>query len=591
MRRTRFLWKLFAGYALLILLTSATIGILIGRRIEGDSLRELEGDLREKAVLLRELVRPRPAESPDPEFQRRIRALGEQLETRFTVIRSDGRVLADSWGDPAVMEDHSTRPEVLEARDRGEGTASRFSETVGVTMMYLALPVRREGERVGTVRAAIPLTAVEDRIVYLRGVVALATLTAVAAALALGYFLARRITRPLRGVTEAALSIAAGDYGRRVQVGTRDEFGQLARSFNSMSEQLAERIEAERRERDQLEVVLGGMVEGVVAVDAGERVVHMNRAAERFLGVPPGGGVGRRFWEIIRFSPVREAIRVALEEGEERSAEVTVTSEATDRSVELEAAPLRGGGAVVVLHDVTNLRILEAIRRDFVANVSHELKTPVSAIRGIIETVLEDGEMSPEVKQKFLVRVRDQSLRLSAILTDLLTLSRLEAGEGRPPKEPVDLAALARRCIEAQRAEAEEKGLELVLSRPRHRVTVTGGRDELAQAVDNLITNAVKYTPSGGRIEVRLAEAGDEAVIEVEDTGIGIEPAHRDRIFERFYRVDKARSRELGGTGLGLSIVKHIVRTHGGTVTVESASGAGSTFRIRLPLRESGPDS
>jgi two-component system phosphate regulon sensor histidine kinase PhoR len=279
-----------------------------------------------------------------------------------------------------------------------------------------------------------------------------------------------------------------------------------------------------------------------------------------------------------------------MRNGSEQNREVRLPAERRDRVLLLQASPLRDAagelsGAVLVLHDVTELRHLEEVRRDFVANVSHEVKTPLTAIRGMVETILEDPSMDEPTRNRFLERVRSQAGRLSALVTDLLTLSRVERREEAPEKGTLDLRGPVRESFEQQTSEGEDKGLSMEIETPDSPVPVFGDMEALRQAVDNLLSNAVRYTPSEGRIWVRLRTEGEFAVVEVQDTGIGIEPRHQERVFERFYRVDKARSRELGGTGLGLSIVKHITIAHEGSVSLESAPGQGSTFRIRLPLR------
>ena len=589
MIRSRFLWKLYAGYAVLIILTTSLVGVLVGRRLERDSLAEADIRLREKAHLLRALGQPRLEGVDLAGFQDEIHQLGAETDTRYTVIRRDGLVIADSHEDPAVMDDHGSRPEILEAAQRGVGEASRFSDTLRTEMMYLALRVDRDGRRLGFVRVALPRTAFYERLAFLRMTVALAASLASAVALVIGYVIARRLTAPLDVMTRAAASITAGNFGDRVPVQGQDEIGRLASAFNSMSEELRIRIDTITTERNKLLAIIGGMVEGVVAVDASEVIVHMNDVAARLLEADPVPSIGRRIWEVSHLRDVPEVLGEAMRQKSEVAREVRLPGHGRDRVIQMHASPLRGvagaiSGGVVVLHDVTKLRRLETVRTDFVANVSHELKTPLTAIRGLVETVLDDPEMDESTRRRFLGKVRDQGRRLSALVADLLTISRLESTQAVFERVPVDLGLVVRDSIQAHTPVAEEKRISLVQEGPEGLLAVPGDPEGLRQVVDNLVANAVHYTGEEGHVTVRLFRDGGQAVLEVEDDGIGIEPRDLERIFERFYRVDKARSREVGGTGLGLSIVKHIAVAHKGEATVKSSPGAGSTFRVSLPL-------
>jgi two-component system phosphate regulon sensor histidine kinase PhoR len=342
-------------------------------------------------------------------------------------------------------------------------------------------------------------------------------------------------------------------------------------------------------DRAKLLTILGGMVEGVVAVDRERCVVHINSAAGHILDVGAAASVGRPIWEVTRVRQVSEAIDGAIGDSAEVTREVPLEIGAQERIVQLHAAPLVNGGgervgAVLVMHDVTELRRLERIRRDFVANVSHELKTPITAIRGMIDTIVDDPEMPTDIQAQFIGKIQNQSLRLSLLVTDLLTLARLESTDGILESERLDLREVVRRSADNFRANADAKKVDLTVDVPRDRVMVLGDVEALELMLNNLLDNAVKYTGERGRVNVELRAEGGDAVVAVADNGVGISPEHHDRIFERFYRVDQARSRELGGTGLGLSIVKHVCKAHSGTLTLESTFGAGSRFEVRVPL-------
>jgi two-component system phosphate regulon sensor histidine kinase PhoR len=425
----------------------------------------------------------------------------------------------------------------------------------------------------------------------MRWIVVFGGLLAAAAALGIGLFVTHRVTVPLTAMREVAVAIAAGDYRQRVEARSQDEIGLLSSAFNRMGAQLEDRMRTITEDRSKLLTILGGMVEGVVAVDRDRRVVHLNAAGGRILDVDPAASMKRPIWEVTRVRQVSQALDDAVAGSVEITREVQLEIGAQERIVQLHAAPLVNGhddqvGAVLVMHDVTELRRLERIRRDFVANVSHELKTPITAIRGLIDTIVDDADMPVDVRSQFLGKIQNQSLRLSSLVMDLLTLARLESTDGMLETERVDLREVVGRSIGNFRANAEAKSVSLASVLPAGRVAVDGDAEALELLLNNLLDNAVKYTEDGGNVDVELRVEGTDAVLDVRDNGVGIGPEHHDRIFERFYRVDQARSRELGGTGLGLSIVKHITKAHRGAVTLESTYGAGSCFSVRLPLAQ-----
>lgn len=587
----RFLWRLYGAYALLILVVVVIIGGLMARWTQQDSLKTTEVALYHKADLLKEIAKPHIDSGTTAAFQQQVRDLGQITKTRYTVIRGDGVVIADSHKDPRAMDNHKTRPEVLKAGSHGLGLTTRFSETLGREMMYLALPVVRDGEPIGYVRVAVSRAALEDRLKHVRTLVFVGTGVAGMVMLLLGYLLARRITAPVGKITRMAQAISGGDFSQRLEVPVPDEMGALAEALNSMTRQLKDRVNAIEMDRQKLSAILSSMVEGVVAVDEEERIVHINEAAGRILNCDVSQAMGKAIWEIAGVSEVSSVLAAAMKSAHPKRLEVRLDGGEQPRCLDLYATPLRNEsdevvGAVVVIYDVTELRRLEAVRRDFVGNVSHEFKTPVTAIRGLVETLLDDSGMDPATRKRFLKKINAQAFRLSTLVTDLLTLSRLESDRAVLEKETLDLRTVVSNSFQSMLAAAEAKSLTPVSQLPDYPVSVTGDRESLGQSVDNLLDNAIKYTPANGKITLRLSVEKDRARIDVADTGIGIEPVHQARIFERFYRADKARSREVGGTGLGLSIVKHTAMAHGGEVMVQSMPGRGSTFTVFIPLAQ-----
>jgi two-component system phosphate regulon sensor histidine kinase PhoR len=592
LHRSRFFWKLYTAYVVLVVVTIAIIGIMVSRTIEHNSFDEIENSLRTRAEFLKTALvgQLNGAHTDLQTLNQRITDLGHRTKTRLTVIAADGVVWADSEEDPAAMDNHGSRPEVLQARSHGAGYATRHSRTLDTAMMYVALPVRKDGAIAGYVRASLPLTSVEQRLSQVRSIVFTGAVIGILIALPLGFLAARRFTGRLAAMTHLAREIADGDYSRRIRAGGNDEIGELAGALNTMAEQSQQRLERIARDRNRLVTIFAGMVEGVIAIDAEERVILMNVVAGQLLGVNPDDSIGQPIRAVTRTSQIPDLLVRALADAKPTTAEVRIVGTRQDRVMEAYASPLQDlgsvtTGAVVVLHDISDLRRLEAVRRDFVANVSHELKTPITAVQGIIETMQSDTEMDEPTRRGFLERVRAQVSRLGTLVSDLLTLSRIESGTIAGPSErPSDL----RRAIEETIAEfgpaAQDKNLRLTVDLPDQPVSVNAESEMLGQIIRNLLDNAVKYTPAGGEVTLRLGASESHATIEVSDTGIGIERMHQERIFERFYRVDKARSRELGGTGLGLAIVKHLVRSLSGSISVTSESGAGSTFTVEVPL-------
>jgi two-component system phosphate regulon sensor histidine kinase PhoR len=436
------------------------------------------------------------------------------------------------------------------------------------------------------------------------------------AAVLLAIWLAQRIAHPLQDLTKAAEQVAQGNFAPKVYATNGDEVGQLAQAFNQMTERLGGQFAQLEEDRQQLRTVLSGMVEGVVALDAGQRILFANERAAQLLDFQAPSAVGRKLWEVIRQRALQDIVRRALGGTEPVHEELTIAG-AAPRSLTVHAARLPDGparGAVLVLHDTSDLRRLERLRQEFVANVSHELKTPLAVIKACVETLIDGAADDPTHRGPFLERIDEQADRLHALILDLLSLARIESGEQVFEMQSIALGPVVTACLERHRARAEGKRQQMVAHPPVEKngtaeqqtlgaerldadslpcpppcadastaFAVWADEEAVSQILDNLIDNAVKYTPDGGRIAVTWRAEDDQVCLEVEDSGIGIPEADLPRVFERFYRVDKARSRELGGTGLGLSIVKHLVQAMNGSIMASSKLGQGTTFSVRLP--------
>jgi two-component system phosphate regulon sensor histidine kinase PhoR len=595
MWRSRMFWRQFGTQAVLLLAAIGLIGLVVVRHVDAHYRQETEENLRARALVIAELVRDCPEEEMS-RLQERLAALRDKVATRITLLAEDGRVLADTDAEAARMENHVYRPELQAARAGSFATSTRHSNTTGQEMMYGTLRTRSNGQAVAYVRIAVPLTRIEaERNALHRLVWTTAAFTALAA-LFLTVWLARRVTLPLQELTQAADHIAAGGYGRTVYAVGRDEIGQLAQTFNHMSERLAVQFAQLQEDRQQLRTILGAMVEGVIALDAEQRILFANDCAGELLDFQPHAVVGRRLWEVVRNRALHELVQRALNSPEPCQQELSWKGPGK-RSLTVHAARLpgpAGRGAILVLHDTTELRRLERLRQEFVANVSHELKTPLSVIKVCTETLIDGAADDSEHRGRFLDRISEQADRLHALILDLLSLARIESGAEVFEFKAVSLAPLVSACLERHqgRAQARKQVLQAANGESPPAGSPNGLPSDLAvwadeeavsQILDNLIDNALKYTPENGRISVRWRPEDGQVCLEVEDTGIGIPEHDLPRIFERFYRVDKARSREMGGTGLGLSIVKHLVQAMHGSVRASSRVGQGTTFHITLP--------
>ncbi len=522
-------------------------------------------------------------------LDRLCKELGSAADARFTVVLPSGSVVGDSVEDPARMENHASRVEVAAGLAGRVSHSTRYSRTLQQDMMYVAVPVvASEARIVGTVRAARALTAIDGALKALYHQVPIGGLVALVLAVLVSFWVSRRISRPLEAMRHGAVDFAQGRFDRKLAVAGSMEVCALARAMNLMAEQLDDRIRTIMEQRNEQQAVLASMVEGVLALDMEERVLHFNQAAAQFLGVDPEKLQGQRIAEVARKADLQRFIGRTLEGPGPIEGEIVLQDEAA-RYLQAHGTVLRDAeqqeiGVLIVLHDVTRLRRLENIRRDFVANVSHELKTPITAIKASVETLLDGAAVSPADSQKFLKIVAKQADRLNAIIDDLLALSRIEQNDDVSGMvlEVQFLEPALRSALQSCEVAAADKGIDLQLACDAE-LQARINTPLLEQAVINLVGNAIKYGERQSRVQVEAEVEDDMLKIRVRDRGCGISKEHLPRLFERFYRVDKARSRHQGGTGLGLAIVKHIIQAHGGSVTVSSEPGAGSVFTLLLP--------
>jgi two-component system phosphate regulon sensor histidine kinase PhoR len=513
-------------------------------------------------------------------------------DSRVTVITADGRVLGDSAvtaeGVPR-MENHAGRPEVRAALAGRRGRDLRTSATINAPLLYVALPVQEGGRVIGALRLALPLSAVTTSYAAVHRALIVGGLVALAVALAIGVFVAGRVTRPVIEMLAIARQMSKGNFDARARARSPDEIGTLGRALNVLSGRLREQIQDLEHERAKATAILDGMVEGVIAVDDHDSILLMNERARIMFGLGASRGAGKPFLELVRNADLHRILQETRAGGYgELSQQELSLSTPVERVLQVNAVPLHLGpriGVVMVLHDVTALRRLERMRTEFVANVSHELRTPLTSIRGYLETLLSGALDEPEHARNFLEIVHRHSERLGRLLDDLTDLSNIELGRVTLRLEPTPLHEVVASVQAIIRPRADSEGIELMDKVPADLPLVLADRDRLAQVLINLVDNGVKYTPRGGSVTVDAAPTAAGMVeVDVRDTGIGIPSQDLPRVTERFYRVDKARSRGLGGTGLGLAIVKHLVIAHGGELRIESDLGRGTSVRFTVPV-------
>lgn len=583
--KSSFFWKIFGGTVAVISITAFIVYLAAVPTLSESLRQDIELRVRQEARLAAELAVDVLLDPSQESRKRDIERAVEDLGTsRLTVINTAGEVVLETQADPEDMDNHASRPEFIDP-----GTiVTRWSETLEQDMTYVAHAVEHEGQLLGHARMALPHEDQVGRITDLRGAVRKGALLAALFSLVLAGIFARRVTQPLTQIAELVSEIGTKQTTRRLEVTRDDELGQLGRAVNRMADDLQGQIARVERDRSEREAIFSAMADGLLAIDKNQNILFINQPARRLLGIGEGRIKGRPVWELVQDRNIIEALERCLETEVRSRGESTLESEDGAHKVELTAVPMAGTasanrGCVLELRDVTDLRRLEAVRRDFVSNVSHELKTPLTAMRGYLEAMLEDDDMPEPLRASFIQKAHRNTERLAAIVGDLLSLSRLESEEHELAFEPLELIDLAEVVGSDLRDLAESRRQAILVESPEQQVHVNADAQALGMALSNLVSNALQYSPEGEEVRVTIASADEEVRIDVVDRGPGIPPEEQERVFERFYRVDKARSRKLGGTGLGLSIVRHVVAAHHGRVELESEPGRGSCFSIFLP--------
>ena len=569
--KSRIFVKLFVAALLIIAVCALTMNVLI-QKAWVDMLRnEIETSLRQKTLLFASRIKSTP-----PASVRNVTSeVAALLGARATVITNTGVVLADSDANVDAMENHATRPEFVAALQGKPGSDIRTSHTLGVPFLYVATPVPG-----GAVRMAYPLTVLQQADRQVRNALIKSSAVAVLIAIVFAFFATQSLGRRLRRITEFAERVATGDLSARIEEDSTDEIAHVATALDKTARKLEDGFRALENSRQTLETLLNSMQEPVIAVSADGRVLWANQRMERLL--PSGIRLGDPLVQSARDPEILRAVQHALD-----TRDVTLARAAkifSGRVFDLTAAPMPGGGAVAVLHDQTEIERVEKTRRDFIANVSHELRTPLTSIQGYAETLL-DGDLISDQARDFVEIIRKNAARMSRLTEDLLVLARVESGERNFSYEMTSPEDLLRDVQQTFEEICENRGMELsLINTASSQVFVD--RDAIHQVFANLVENALKYGEAGKKIMVGACETEEGVQFFVRDFGEGISSEHLPRLFERFYRVDKGRSREAGGTGLGLAIVKHVVRAHGGTIKAESELNHGATFYFILPRQQ-----
>jgi two-component system phosphate regulon sensor histidine kinase PhoR len=587
MVRKRLLWQIYSAFLLVTLISLVAATCYISGAWQELYLKQLALSLETQAKLVELQILNRLVEGNLGEIEKLTRAYGQETDSRFTIILPNGKVIGDSVEEPAQMDNHGDRPEIQAAINGRVGMSTRQSYTRSTPMMYVAVPMQHRGKVVGIVRTSIPVTAIDQTLkaIYLK--VILAGLI-IALLVAMGSLaLSRRLSRPLEEIKKGAQHFARGELNVKLLVPPSDELGSVAEALNQMAAQLDERIRTILTQRHEQEAILASMVEGVLAVDNNDRLITLNKAGARLLGIESVTLQNQTIQEVIRNKDLQNFLAQARNTLQPIEGEIVLHTKG-ERFIQAHGTTLidsqgKAIGVLIVLNDVTKMHHLERVRREFVANVSHELRTPITSIKGFVETLLAGAMHEPENAVNFLNIIARQANRLNQIIEDILSLSRIEQDEeqGKITLTRDNIKKVLQSAIQTCATKAEAKDIVLSLTCPDDLQAPINAR-LLEEALVNLIDNAINYSQPQTQVGVEAEPTDNKVTIRVKDQGRGIAKEHLPRLFERFYRGDPSRNRKVGGTGLGLAIVKHIVQAHGGRVTVESAPGQGSTFSLHL---------
>jgi len=580
-------WRITVTFVLLILISIGGLGIYLASHVRNAEISNLRIQLETDARLAAQAALPGLTEAGGQQALAELaKTYWKQTGARVTIIALDGTVLGDSQEDPSIMENHATRPEVVDALSTGIGQSIRYSTTVQQQMMYLAVPVISKDKPVGIARTALPLAAVERSVNRVVTPVVLSAAIATLLAILAAVFVARTTTRPLRQLAASAKRIAAGEFDQQINTGTTDESGQLAHAFNEMAQSVKTMMADISAERNKLATVLANMADGVIMTDRERTVLLANDAAQSMFGFKEKDVLGYPLVQAVHDYEIVDIAKKCLEIGKEQAAELELGT--PKRFLRVIAIPLvtgRPAGILLLFQDLTQMKNLQTMRREFVGNISHELRTPLTTIKAIVETLRDSTIDNQSVAKDFLGKIDAEVDRMAQMVDELTELSRIETGRGKLNLEPANLNKLVAEVTARLAPQAERQDVSLNTQLHADIPLVEADGERIQQVILNLLHNAIKFTPAGGKVTISTELGENSIIVNVADTGIGISEGDLPHVFERFYKADKARSGS--GTGLGLAIAKHIVQAHGGNIWVQSQEGKGSTFSFKLPLNKS----
>jgi two-component system, OmpR family, phosphate regulon sensor histidine kinase PhoR len=576
-------WRIALPYVLLILITMLALGVYISYFVRQTYVNDLESKLASEARMIGDVITPdleSVGEAPNLDSQ--AKHWDEILNARVTIIAPDGTVWGESEQDRATMTNHSDRPEVIQALATGEGSSIRYSQTLGLDMLYTAVTVNQDNKPLALVRLAIPLQQVSANIARLQRVLIGVTLLATALAVLLAVIIAGRITRPVRELTQSAWKLASSDPAAQPIPSSQDEISQLAQVFTLMSARLNGQINDLETERAKMDAVLQKMTDGVFIVDDQGRVQLANPAAIKMFSITQPDPTGKPLIEVVRHHQPAEMWERCQTTGEAQRVDFEIGHRLSLQGIATSLSPAISGSTLLLFQDLTRQRQTDTMRRDFISNVSHELRTPLAALKALTETLQAGAMEDPPAAHRFLEQMETEVDSLSLMVNELLELSRIESGRVPLNLEPTDPLDIVNPAVDRLRLQAERSGLVLSIECSDDLPSVLADSTRIQQVIVNLLHNAIKFTPEGGRVSVRCERLDQAIQFAVIDSGIGIAADDLPRIFERFYKVD--RSRATSGTGLGLAIARHLVEAHGGRIWAESEVGKGSTFYFTIPL-------
>lgn len=572
-------------FVLLICALIIGLGLYFSNYLNQTYLSVLESELLSQARLASSFLAAELDSGAEPaRIDKQAHQLSQQTGKRITIIAQDGVVIGESQYDRATMENHLSRPEIIRARFSGQGTEIRYSDTLGVAMMYAAVAVRNDREEtIGYVRVAMPLQDIQNRLDRLQRILLGVMLAAAVLASALAWWIASRTTRPLRQLSQAAEQVAQGHMESHLLPASNDEIGQLTRQFNEMTVQLGAHLQALETERSRMAAILDATTDGVLMIDRDGGVQLMNKSAETIFEIQHAEVAGRSLIEVLRHHQILELWESCRRSGEMQTTIIEIPA----RRLYLQciATPLGRslpGNTLLLFQNLTHLRRLETVRQDFVSNISHELRTPLASLKALTETLQEGALDDPPAARRFLDRMVTEVDALSQMVEELFELTRIESGRAPLKVTPVSPCRLISQAVDRLNVQAERAGLTIDIDCPDDLAAVLADARRLEHVIVNLLHNAIKFTPAGGRIQLSAEGAGEFIKFCVQDTGIGIPVDNLARIFERFYKTDRARTS--GGAGLGLAIARHLVEAHGGRIWAESAEGKGSAFYFTIPI-------